>query len=204
LQISAQVTRLGKNVLKLSEYISSNHYAKLKGSDLDRLDSLYLESLKITKSNYSESMLALTFAAIPYKVVPLKLPITKIRVNVPLISANDSIFRLKNSNLPGKLLYDSPHTNFGDKDKIAHFFGNAFLGYNTGIFDITKFLGIFVEDFEKGFKVESNVDPRDLEVNKLGFIFGKAVKKYNKLLPSQVFLIYLIFTKNAYEFSFSY
>lgn len=200
----AQVTKLGCNVLKLSEFISSDYFAKLNYNDLNLVDTIYVRAMKITGSDFSEAFLSLTFAAIPYKEVPLVLPVIRIRVNVPLISANDSIFMKKNHNLPKYLLYDSPHDNFGDKDKIAHFFGNAFLSYNTRVFDLTKFLGIFVEDFEKEFKVESAVDTRDLLVNYLGYIFGKAVKQNKHILPSQVFLSYSILIKSAYEFNFSY
>lgn len=204
LSTSAQVTRLGENVLELSGFIGSEYFGNLQVSDLDLVDTLYLKALEITNNDISEAVLALTFTAIPYQEVPVIFPIFKFRINIPLVSANDSIFRKKNLNLPKNLLYDSPKNDFGDKDKIAHFFGNAFLAYNMQIFDFTKFLGIFVEDFEEKFKVEASVDPRDLEVNYLGYLFGKAVKKDKNILPSQIFLSYYILKKSAYEFGFCY
>lgn len=204
LNTSAQVTQLGENVLELSSFIGSEYFGNLQVNDLYLVDTLFIKALEITNNDISEALLALTFTAIPYQEVPVIFPVFKFRMKIPLVSVNDSIFKRKNLNLPKNLLYDSPKNDFGDKDKIAHFFGNAFLAYNMRIFDFTKFLGIFVEDFEEKFKVESSVDPRDLEVNYLGYLFGKAVRKDKNILPSQIFLSYFILKKSAYEFGFSY
>ena len=65
-----------------------------------------------------------------------------------------------------------PEIDYGDKDKLAHFFGSAFLSYESTIFDLGKLIGYFVEAFEESFKVQSTVDLRDLDVNEYGRLFG--------------------------------
>jgi hypothetical protein len=87
------------------------------------------------------------------------------------------------------LFFDTPQNNYGDKDKLAHFFGSAFLSYESNIFDLGKLIGYFVEAFEESFKVQSSVDLRDLDVNDYGRLFGTWLKESNKLLPSQIFLL---------------
>ncbi len=77
----------------------------------------------------------------------------------------------------------------GDKDKNAHFFGSAFISYSSNIFDLGDVIGYFVEVFEESFEVQNQVDPRDMEANSLGQIFGRIIKKHKNVLPSQVIIL---------------
>jgi hypothetical protein len=189
--IFPQQSKLSRAVNYLSDFIASDHFVELKetNSDLALVDSIYLRAVAFTENDYSEALLALTFATIPYKKVPVIVPIIKEVIYYPLISADDSTFNLKNINLPRYLFYDSPKTRYGDVDKLAHFFGNAFIGYSENIFDLSSLIGYFVESFEESFKVQSKVDYRDLDVNWYGDQFGKLLKENEELLPSQIMLI---------------
>ncbi len=189
--IFPQQSKLSKAVNYLSDFIASDHFVELKktNSDLALVDSIYLRAIAFTKEDYSEALLALTFATVPYKEMPIVIPIIKEVIYYPLIAADDSTFNLKNKNLPRYLFYDSPKTNHGDVDKLAHFFGNAFIGYSQNIFDLSSLIGYFVESFEEIFKVQSKVDYRDLDVNWYGDQFGKLLKESEKVLPSQIMLI---------------
>jgi hypothetical protein len=129
----------------------------------------------------------------PYKRVPVTIPILNYTVYYPLVSAEDSIFLLKNKNLPSHFLFDSPQGEYGDKDKIAHFFGNAFLGYHSTFLDLSIILGLFVEVFEETFQVQSEIDERDLIVNYYGRFYGKALKQNMFVLPSQSLILYPFF-----------
>ena len=193
--VSAQTTKLGSEVLKLSSYIASPFFSSLKNkiNDLSQVDTLFNEALKITGNNYSEALFALTFSTVPYKNVPIEIPLLKLIINYPLVSADDSLFNLKNKNLPKYLYFDSPADNFGDKDKLAHFFGSAFLSYYSNIFDLTGLIGYFVEVFEKDFVVQSSIDVRDLQSDGLGNVFGLLLKKNKDVRPSQVMLINSLF-----------
>ncbi len=189
--IFPQQSKLSKVVNYLSDFIASDYFIELKetNSDLALVDSIYLRAIAFTEENYGEALLAITFTAITYKEVPLVIPLFSSIINFPLISADDSTFNLKNKNLPQKLFFDSTNKEYGDKDKLAHFFGNAFLGYSQNIFDLSDLIGYFVESFEESFKVQSKVDYRDLNVNWYGDLFGKLLRDNSKLLPSQIMLI---------------
>ena len=189
--IFPQQSKLSRAVNYLSDYIASDYFVELKetNSDLALVDSIYLRAISFTEKDYSEALLALTFATIPYKKVPIIVPVIKEVIYYPLTAADDSTFKIKNKNLPRYLFYDSPETEQGDVDKLAHFFGNAFIGYSENIFDLSSLIGYFVESFEESFKAQSKVDYRDLDVNWYGDLFGKLLNKNEELLPSQIMLI---------------
>ena len=189
--IFSQQSKLSRAVNYLSDFIASDYFIELKetNSDLALVDSIYLRAIAFTEKDYSEALLAITFATIPYKKVPILVPLIKEVIYYPLTAADDSTFKLKNKNLPRYLFYDSPKTMHGDVDKLAHFFGNAFIGYSENIFDLSSLIGYFVESFEESFKVQSKVDYRDLDVNWYGDQFGKLLNENEELLPSQIMLI---------------
>ena len=184
---------------KLVVYISSEEFKELKTelNDLELIDSIYSKSIIFTNNDISESLLALTFATLPFDYMPIRIPIINQVINIKLQDVSPSIFNKKNNNLPSYIFFDTPTT--GDKDKLAHFFGNAFLSYNVSIFNISKILGIFVELFEESFKVGGGLDTRDLEVNNYGEFFGKMLNRNNKLMPSEVLSIYILLHNNFYN-----
>lgn len=187
----AQQSDLSKAVNYLSEFIASDYYLHLENqcSDLELVDSIYIRALKFYEYDYQEALLALTFTTIPYREVPLVIPLIQTRIFYPLISANDSISNLKNQNLPGRLFFDSPNNDYGDKDKLAHFFGNGFIGYAESILNLADVFGYFVESFEEDFKAQSKADYRDMDVNWYGVLFGDMLEVNKKILPSQVMII---------------
>ena len=189
--IFPQQSKLSKAVNYLSGYIASKDFSELRknSTDLALVDSMYIKAIEITESDYSEALLALTFTSIPYRKVPIVIPLIKSLIYFPLVSADDSTFKLKNENLPRYLFFDTPEDRYGDVDKLAHFFGNSFIGYSENILDLSHLIGYFVESFEEDFKVDSRVDFRDLDVNSYGDYFGKLLEKHKELLPSQVMLI---------------
>jgi hypothetical protein len=191
----SQQSQLSKGVNYLSEFIASEYFIRLTSStnDLALVDTLYLRALRFNDYNYSETLLTLTFATIPYKEVPIRIPLFNLIINFPLTSASDSIYRMKNENLPGNIFFDSPANSFGDKDKLAHFFGAAFLSYLSLFFDLGNLFGYFVESFEEDFKVQSSIDERDLATNNLGDFFGKLLRNNKEILPSQVILMHSFF-----------
>ncbi len=189
--IFPQQSKLSKTVNYLSDFIASDYFLELKetNSDLALVDSIYLRAVAFTKEDYGEALLAITFTTIPYNKVPIVVPLLKEIIYYPLVSAEDSIYNLKNKNLPRFLFFDTPNTKQGDVDKLAHFFGNAFIGYSENIFDLSSLIGYFVESFEESFKVQSKIDYRDLDVNWYGDLFGKLLNDNKKLLPSQIMLL---------------
>ncbi len=186
----AQQSKLSKSVNEISKYIASNNFLEIReiNGDLASVDSIYLKALEINNNDYSETLLSLMFATVPYHEVPIKLPLFNVIINYPLISADENIFNKKNENLPRYFFIDTPENDYGDLDKLAHFFGSAFLSYESNIFDLGELIGYFVEAFEEIFKVQSNIDYRDIDVNYYGRLFGKLLKKNKTILPSQILL----------------
>ncbi len=186
----SQQSELSKAVNYISGFIASDYFSELKekNSDLALIDSIYLRALNYYQYDYAEALLALTFVTIPYREVPLKIPIFNIRLYYPLTSADEKTFNLKNENLPSHFFYDSPENDFGDKDKLAHFFGNAYIGYAESILDLAGVFGYFVEAFEEDFKAQSKIDFRDMDVNWYGLLFGNILEENKKILPSEVLI----------------
>jgi hypothetical protein len=179
----------------LSIYIASDEFVQLSknNSDSDLVDTLYLKAVSFYKGDISEALLALTFATLPFNKMPITIPFFNIRIPLRLPAVNDKLFRIKKKNLPGVVYFNSPKTGGQDKDKVAHFFGNAFIAYNLSFMNASKVLGILVELFESSFKVSGGVDFRDLQTNGLGELFGNSLINNKKLLPSEVFKIYSLF-----------
>jgi hypothetical protein len=175
----------------MSAYIASERFFNLKKEigDVSAVDSIFYTALQFTDQNIAEALLGLMLATVPYRKVPVQVPLLSFVLYYPLTSADSETFLTKNENLPQNLFFDSPQNNFGDKDKLAHFFGSAFLSYESHLFDMGKLIGYFVEAFEESFKVQSSVDIRDLDVNDYGRLFGNLLQENKDILPSQIFLI---------------
>lgn len=179
-------------ILFLSNYIASDDFKELKKnySDLDLTDSLYYKALKFWEGDVSESLLSLTFACLPFNIIKLDLKLFKLDLFLP--SPNQQVFQKRLENLPSKLFFNSPTNDFGDKDKLSHFFGNAFLHYNVSLFNFSKFMGIFVEKTEQSFFSNGGFDKRDIIANHLGEIFSEMLKLNKHSKPSKALLIYQI------------
>ena len=201
INIHAQIfveKELEEGVTYMVNFIISDYYDSLSqsNSDLDLIDTLYLRSLNYHNYSIDEALLALTFATLAFNEMPLHFPFTNIKLAANLPAGPDGTLQKKKLNIPKQIFVDSPQTNFGDKDKVAHFFGNAYLSNSVSIFNLSKFLSILVELFEDSFKVEGTIDNRDFIANFLGYHFGKQVSRDEKYLPSQSLRIYTFFKIN--------
>jgi len=175
-------SQLFTDIKTVSEYIAFN--LPKNSPELKQIDSIYNFALKLKNNDISEALIILTFSTIPYNVLPIRIPLINMKINYPIISAEIPLFIQKNSNLPKSFLSDSPHTDFGDRDKLAHFFGSAFLSYNFVFFDLTNLIGYFVESFEETFVEDAQFDFRDIKINQAGETFGKTLRENKMALPS--------------------
>lgn len=175
----------------ISNYIASPEFQELKKKtdDINLVDTIYLKALKFFDYDESEALLCLTFACLPYNKIKIRFLFNSI-LTIPLPSPPLTIFNKKLKNLPRKIFFDSNNDEFGDKDKLSHFFGNAFLGYNSSIFNLSKFIGIFVEIIEQELFIDGSYDNRDILTNYLGELFGKTLKNKKEILPSDVLKVY--------------
>lgn len=175
----------------ISNHIASDEFESLKKekSDLAQVDLLFEKAIVFFDGDISEALLCLTFATLPYNHIELRF-LFGTRINIPLPSVPKKIFERKLKNLPEEIFFDSPKDEFGDKDKLAHFFGNAFLSSNFGWFNLSKFMGMFVEQVEEGLFVNGGYSNKDLITNHLGDLFGECIKNNRNLKPSDVLKIY--------------
>jgi len=185
-------TDLSHRIFIMSKFISSEEFAILSDTHehLSLIDTLYKRALILHENDISETLLTLTFATLPFKEMPIRIPVLGIKFSIPLPSVSDSLFQIKKRNLPSKIFFNSPAHNYGDKDKLPHFFGNAFLSYNLRFFNFSKFIGILLELFEESFEVDGRYDRRDIKVNHLGDFFGQILRTNINILPSQILNIY--------------
>lgn len=176
----------------ITHYMITPEYKHFKAThrDPETVDHIYRVTLKFFDGDVSETFFCLTFTLLPYNKILMRLPVIRNIVTIPLPSPSDSVFKEKLKNTPKKIFPDSPADNFGDKDKLAHFFANAFLHYNVTIFNLSEFLGIFVEYFEQGFFVQGGYDIRDLIANHIGEFYADMLKKNPNANPSDALLIY--------------
>ena len=188
----AQQSELSKNIFAISGYISSKEYKeilKLKGEEA-AIDSIFSRSYAICKGDMQTTLLSLTFACLPYNKFSVIIPLLKLKFTVPVFSADSLLFAEKNKYLPKDMYFDSPNDSYGDKDKLAHFFGGAFLSYSLESKFLATYLGYCVEMFEEVFKLDSKADIRDIRTNTLGTLFGKDMRKGECLSPSAYFAFY--------------
>lgn len=184
---------LSESIQIISEYIASNEFKNLSFGikSIEAVDSLYVYSMTFCNNNISETLLALTFATLPYYEMPLSIPLIDSKINVDLPAPTKTVFDKKQSNLPENIFYEVSFRS--DKDKLAHFFGNAYLSYNANSFNLSRFMSIFVELFEQAFKIEGAVDYRDLIVNSLGNTYGEMLQSNKVKLPSDALKLYNLY-----------
>jgi hypothetical protein len=180
-------------VIHLSTIIANDSLFSKIATDLEKVDTLYKIAVEYYAGDISEALLALTFATLPFNKMSAKIPFINVRVPLHLPSVNENLFIKKKNNLPGKVLFNSTQKHGLDRDKVAHFFGNAFLSYNISFINLSKFFGFIVEMFESAFQVSNGVDIRDMHVNYLGEYFGYSLQKNSELKPSDFFKVYSLF-----------
>lgn len=183
---------LAHRIFYISNMIAGDEFEKLsyEHDQLELIDTIYARALQLHNYDISETLLTLTFTTLPFKKMPLNIPLIGIKLSIPLPSVSDSLFTLKVRNLPSYIFPDSKKNSYGDKDKLPHFYGNAFLSYNLRFFNFSKFIGILLELFEESFEVDGKFDRRDIKANHLGDFFGQLLITNSNILPSQVLSIY--------------
>ena len=189
-----QQSQLFKAIEHLSEYIASDKFFEIRKNfgDIKATDSLYSEAIRFSEDDLSLALLSLTFTTLPYRKVPIQIPFLKTIFYYPIVSVDEIKFLQKNINLPRYFFYDSPNNAYVDKDKLAHFFGSAFLGYSFSFFDLTSYIGYFVEVIEDAFVLEATIDKRDIKINNYGKLFGDLLDEKKKIMPSEIIILYNI------------
>ena len=168
----------------LSDSIITNRKIILK-DDVVKADLLNSQALDLCSNEVSESLLLSTFCTLPYRQIPIKIPLLGISYRIPLPTVSEGKFKEVVSSVPANLFFDTDIHSL-DRDKLTHFFGNAFLSYNFPRFNFSKFMGILIELFEESFVSSGEFDLRDMMVNALGAWFGFELHNNPRLQPSSI------------------
>jgi hypothetical protein len=169
----------------IRQYILDERFQILRNryGDLRTIDAIYLKSLKIAEYNIARALFLSFMAVLEHRKVEVKIPIVS-SLKVPLTFEKDSIFSARIKHLPTQVYSDSPTIPEGDRDKLQHFFGSAYLSYASEAPDFTRTLGNLIEWGEPVFIVGGTDDPRDKRANKQGESFGRDLLAVMTLLPS--------------------
>jgi hypothetical protein len=140
------------------------------GDDLSRLppqqamDEIYLHALRETNGDKGAAYLATLIAVLEHR----NIPISGIGIELPLTLESDSIFRERVGHLP-KNIYGQGHD---DRDKLQHFFANAWLKKELGMEWLVLLIGELIEVGEDAVVEGGVYDERDKTANRDGIRFG--------------------------------
>lgn len=171
---------------EVKAYVRSPEFAAVRRRAGDRrsIDFLFRTSLSIAWDNTAEGLLLTFFSVMDHRSFGVKAPLIGTALWVPLTSEFDDDFRRRVDALPTNLYPDTPPGRSGDRDKLQHFFGSAFLTYVTESDGAAERMGSFIEWGEDLFIVGGVSDPRDLRANAEGRDFARALLDDPDALPS--------------------
>ncbi len=170
---------------QLREYIRNElpHVTHERAEELKHVDLIFAKSMEISNKKVSTALLAASFAVLNRTDIKPTLPLLGVvKLPLPAEDSADAVFRLQK--LPRYIFADSPQNKWGDSDKLVHFFGSAYMAYETGTKRLPDAIGNLIEDGEVTFKLDTAADPRDLFANRLGQDFGAALSDGRDVLPS--------------------
>jgi hypothetical protein len=151
--------------------------------ELHHVDLIFLKAMELSKSDIGTALLAASIAVLNRADIKPTFPILGI-VTLPLPAEDSAEAIARINQLPRYIYSDSPQDKWGDSDKLVHFFGSAYLTYESGATPIPEALGKFVETGEVALKLDTAADPRDLFTNRLGQKFGRALSDGREVIPS--------------------
>jgi hypothetical protein len=169
----------------IRQYILDERFQVLRNrcGDMRTIDAIYLKSLKIADYNIARALFLSLMAVLEHRKIDFKILVVS-SLKVPLTFEKDSIFSARIKHLPTHVYSDSPTTPEGDRDKLQHFFGSAYLSYVSEAPQFTRTVGNIIEWGEAKFIVNGTDDPRDNRANKHGGSFGRDLLEVKTLLPS--------------------
>jgi hypothetical protein len=176
-----------QNIIELKSYIRSSEFSdfKKREGDLAAVDEIYFHAIELTRGNTGIALLICTIATFDHFTVDLRVPILQIKI--PLTNETKEEFEKRLNSLPSKLYNNSPK-GYGDRDKLQHFFGSAFLTYTFENKSAADRYSEFVEVFEDNYIYSVGYDKRDIAANKDGQMFGFRLSKFPDTKPSDILL----------------
>lgn len=177
---------LFQNISEMKSYIRSDEFSEFKeqNGDLAAVDEIFHHAYKITRGNTGIALLLCTSATLDHYTLGIRVPI--LNIYIPLTDETKEEFQRRVDNLPVQIYPNSPKTQHGDRDKLQHFFGSAFLMYVFESKDAAQGYSEFIEKFEDRYIKDGSYDLRDMKANEDGQRFGLALSINQKTKPSDV------------------
>ncbi|MEW6511616.1 MAG: hypothetical protein AB1428_11745 [Bacteroidota bacterium] len=178
--------KLVQDGYRLKEYIRSEEFSveRARRGDREAVDAIFDTGFRLAWENAYEALLITFVAVMDHRTFGIKIPLLGDVVWLPLTSEFTDDFTARVNALPSHLFPDSPPGRAGDRDKLQHFFGSAFLTYVTESPDAAERMGAFVEWGERAFIVDGAYDQRDLLANRQGQKFARALLEHHSARPS--------------------
>jgi len=171
---------------KLRDYIRGNEFPEVsqdRSEELKHIDMLFGKGVEFSHNRIGIALLGISLAVLNRTYIKPTFPlIGTVRLPLPAEDPADAALRIKK--LPRYFFNDSPRDKWGDSAKLVHFFGSAYLTYETCTRKVPDDIGIWVEEGEAAFKLDSLGQQRDVYINRLGQRFGDALNQGRKVLPS--------------------
>jgi len=170
----------------LKDYIRGDAFARFRKGygDLAAVDAIFDRAMRLSWNNIYEALLISSFAVMDHARFGVRLPFLGPLLWFPLTSECEDDFRLRIGSLPARLYPDTPPGEGGDRDKLQHFFGSAFLAYTFESRPAADRVGEFIEWGEERYIVDGSMDERDLRANRQGQQFGLRLLDDPLVLPS--------------------
>lgn len=180
------IPKIFADVTSLREYIRSGEFAAVRAEhgDLHAVDAIFEEASRLCWGNRGEALYVTTMATMDHRRVGVRVPLLGPLLWFPLTSEFEDEYDRRVTRLPGLLYPDSPPGPAGDRDKLQHFFGSAFLTFFSGSIETADEAGRFVEWGEGAFIVEGSSDERDLRADRHGQDFGLRLRADPDARPS--------------------
>ena len=170
-----------KDFIRTPEFDAWRRFA----GDARAVDAIWVRAMALTANNTSLALLAATLATFDHEVVGLRIP--ALALYFPLTGESSGDFAARVRNLPASFYPDSPPGGHGDRDKLQHFFGSAWIAFTFESRGAAARVGNFVEEGEDAVIVDGVLDDRDARANWNGSEFGAALLAHNRIYPSSFF-----------------
>jgi hypothetical protein len=174
-----------QNIIELKSYLRGggfSTYKKQKG-DLAATDEIFRRAIVLTKGNTGIALFICTLATFDHFTIDIRVPVLQLKI--PLTDETTKEFKKRLNNLPSRIYNDSP-SGYGDRDKLQHFFGSAFLTYVFDSKTAADGYSEFVEVFEDNYIYSVGYDKRDIIANRDGQKFGSSLLLDQNTKPSDI------------------
>ena len=173
--------------ITLEKYLRDRRFQRIRTlcGDTLAVDEIFAKAVEIADGSTGYALLLAALATFDHHRLGVIVPLIGV-ISFPLAIESRPDYAIRYSHLPRRVLPDSAGRHRRDRDKLQHFFGSAYLAYESDSKSFAQFVGDFVEWGEPRFIVGGDYDERDKYANRLGEEFGMRLLDGEKLLPSDI------------------